>query len=280
MVSVPTKILPRGILDSIKKTRPVYAFGRRMRFALGSSLGARPVPGLSSRAHFNDFMLSSTAPAHVKSYRDGARAFVNVLERALAECGRDWNSIRNCLEVGCGYGRIVRELRDRLPARRIFVTDVIEEGARFTASELGATRIPLIEQAAESMRERFDMIYLLSVYTHLRRDLVEKNLAAVATALASGGVLIFTAHGQHSANTAERYEQYWLDKGAVLDGLAHNNYYYERYPYYYDEYGLTWFTRQGMIDLVANAAPDLEFVAHHEAAVDDHQDLFVFRKRG
>ncbi|MFO1115579.1 MAG: class I SAM-dependent methyltransferase [Beijerinckiaceae bacterium] len=280
MVSVPTKILPRGILDSIKKTRPVYALGRRVRFALGSGLGARPVPGLSSRAHFNDFMLSSTSPEHVKSYRDGARAFVDILERSLAEAGRDWNSIRTCLEVGCGYGRIVRELRDRLPASRIFVTDVIEEGARFTAAELGATRIPLIEQAAESMRDRFDMTYLLSVYTHLRRDLVETNLEAVATALKPGGVLIFTAHGWHSAETAERYEQYWLDKRAVLDGLARDGYYYERYPYYYDEYGLTWFTQPAMIDLVARVAPDLEFVAHHEAAVDAHQDLFVFRKRG
>ena len=195
------------------------------------------------------------------------RAFVDILERSLAEAGRDWNSIRTCLEVGCGYGRIVRELRDRLPASRIFVTDVIEEGARFTAAELGATRIPLIEQAAESMRDRFDMTYLLSVHTHLRRDLVETTRSRRDRAQARRRPDLH-AHGWHSAETAERYEQYWLDKRAVLDGLARDGYYYERYPYYYDEYGLTWFTQPAMIDLVARVAPDLEFVAHHEAAVD------------
>ncbi|MCC0005712.1 MAG: class I SAM-dependent methyltransferase [Methylobacteriaceae bacterium] len=278
-MNIPTKVLSKDILDSIKRTRPVYAFGRRVRFALGSRLGARVVPGLGGRAHYNDFMLSSTDAEHVGGYRRGARQFVELLGRSLGEAGRDWSSIDACLEVGCGYGRIVRELRDRLDPSRIYVTDVIEEGARFTASEFGASAIPLIESSAETMPGKFDLVYLLSVYTHLRRDLVARNLAAVARAMKSGGVAVFTTHGQGSAETAERYEQYWLDKGAVLQGMSAEGYYYERYPYYYDEYGLTWFRRDAMQALVSEAAPELEFIAHHPMALDGHQDLFVFRKR-
>lgn len=278
-MNIPTKVLSKDILDSIKRTRPVYALGRRVRFALGSRLGARAVPGLDGRAHYNDFMLSSTDADHVDGYRRGARQFVELLGRSLREAGRDWDTIDACLEVGCGYGRIVRELRDQLDPKLIFVTDVIEEGAKFTASEFGATAIPLIESAAETMPGKFDLVYLLSVYTHLRRDLVLRNLSAVARATKPGGVVVFTTHGQGSAETAERYEQYWLDKDAVLKGMGAEGYYYARYPYYYDEYGLTWFRREAMQALVVEAAPDLEFVAHHPMALDGHQDLFVFRKR-
>ena len=278
-MKLPTKILPRTLLDGVKRARPVYTAGRRVRFALGSRLGARVVAGLGGRVHYNDFMLASTDAAGVESYRRGALAFVDILGQSLEEAGRSFASVEACLEVGCGYGRIVRELGDRIPPSRIYVNDVIDEGPRFVASEFHATQIPLLEVAGPAWSERFDLVYLLSVYTHLRRDLVETNLRSVAASLKSGGVAVFTIHGQGSAETAERYGQYWLDKRKVLDGLARDGYYYERYPYYYDEYGLTWFAQEAVKALVQATAPELDPVAYHPLALDGHQDVFVYRKR-
>ena len=63
-----TKVLTKGILDAVKHSRPIYHVGRKLRFALGDSLGARPVDGISGRVHYNDFMLNSTAPADVAYY--------------------------------------------------------------------------------------------------------------------------------------------------------------------------------------------------------------------
>ncbi|MEO6857639.1 MAG: class I SAM-dependent methyltransferase [Solirubrobacteraceae bacterium] len=277
-MKLSTKILPRTLLDGVKRVRPAYAAGRRARFALGSRLGARAVPGLRGRVHHNDFMLRSTEPSHVESYRSGAQRFVDILATSLQEAGRSFASIDACLEVGCGYGRIVRELGDHLPASRIYVTDVIDEGADFVATEFDATKIPPLEVAGPAWHERFDLVYLLSVYTHLRRDMVETNLRAVSDSLKRGGVAVFTIHGPGSAATAERYEQYWLDKDKVLDGLARDGFYYERYPYYYDEYGLTWFTEAAVKALVDATAPDLELVAYHPMQLDGHQDVFVYRK--
>jgi hypothetical protein len=65
--AVKTKLLPTNVLDTVKRTRLVYQVGRKARFALGSYMGARYVPGLDSRAHYNDFMLSSTSADHLKS---------------------------------------------------------------------------------------------------------------------------------------------------------------------------------------------------------------------
>lgn len=278
MLSLPTKVLPNHMLNAVKRCRLVYTVGRRVRFALGARLGARRVPGIAGRVHYNDFMLTSMQPTFVESYLRGARQFVDILERSLGEAGRDWSSIKACLEVGCGYGRIVRELRSRVPAARIHVSDVIDEGASFTAAELGARKIPVLEEAGDAFAGHFDLVYLLSVYSHLRHELVERNLRQVAKVLKPGGVVVFTTHGEGSAKTAERYQQYWLDKQKLLPALAAEGYYYERYPYYFDDYGLTWFTRDAVLDLVERSTPQLRLVAHHPMDVDGHQDVFVYRK--
>ena len=75
------------------------------------------------------------------------------------------------------------------------------------------------------------------------------------------------------------YDKNWLDKARVLEALTHEGYYYERYPYYYSEYGLTWFTRTAFEKLVADTAPELALVSHRPAELDAHQDIFVYRKR-
>ncbi|QAY96655.1 hypothetical protein CWB41_13715 [Methylovirgula ligni] len=278
MSKIGTRVLPQNLLNKVKQARPVYTVARRVRFAIGERLGARPVAGLTGRVHYNDFMLASADPQTVASYRDGANRFVDVLQRSVVEAGRTWDSLEAVLEVGCGYGRIIRELVKRLPASRISVSDVIDGGARFTAAEFGVHKLLPIELAGRQLSGRFDLIYLLSVYTHLPRELVEANLRGVAEALKPGGIAVVTIHGQASAETAERYDQYWLDKARVLQALARDGYYYERYPYYYDEYGLTWFTEAAFAKLAAEAAPQLVRIAYHPADLDAHQDVVVFRK--
>jgi hypothetical protein len=108
--------------------------------------------------------------------------------------------------------------------------------------------------------------------------MVASNLRRVAAVLKPGGVAVITLHGQGSAESAERYQQYWLDKGRLLQALARDGYYYERYPYYYADYGLTWFTRAAFDRLFAEAAPGLSAVAYHSMDLDGHQDVFVCRK--
>jgi SAM-dependent methyltransferase len=273
-----TRVLTKGMLNVVKRSRPVYNAGRTLRFAIGARLGARSVQGLTGRVHYNDFMLVSTNQAHVECYLQGAVQFVDILERSCREAGRDPASLADVLEVGCGYGRIVRELRKRMPAARLHVSDVIDEAAKFTAAEFGVQKMPTLERAGRDFDGRFDLVYLLSVYTHLRRDMVADNLRRVAAVLKPGGVAVMTVHGQGSAETAERYDQYWLDKAGLLQALARDGYYYERYPYYYAEYGLAWFARPAFDRLVVETTPELSAVAYHPIDLDGHQDVFVFRK--
>jgi SAM-dependent methyltransferase len=275
---VRTKLLPTNVLNTVKRTRVVYQVGRKARFALGSYMGARYVQALASRAHYNDFMLSSTSAEHLGSYQRGAVEFVGILGRSLREAGREWPDIESCLEIGCGYGRIVRELRREIAPSAISVCDVIEEGARFTAAEFGVRYVPVVEAMGPEYDSSFDLIYLLSVYTHLPKHMIEDNLSRVSALLKPDGVLVFSTHGKQSAEMAEIYEQYWLDEEKLNAQLERTGFFYERYPYYYAEYGLTWIVADEVKKMLANSAPGLAFVAHHPLAVDAHQDVFFYRR--
>ena len=277
-IILPTKILPRNFLDSVKRRRAIYYVGRKARFALGSTLGSRYLEGLGSKAHFNDFMLKASDARSVAMYRRGADEFVQILTEALAEAGSSWAAVRSCLEVGCGYGRIVRELRRQLPAGAISVCDLIDEAASFTAAEFGVRKIEVVEKLPATEDEAYDLIFLLSVYTHLPLKAVEMNLARVARLLKPGGVLVFTTHGPASAAQAERYEQYWLDKAALNAELESCGYYYKPYPYYYEDYGLTWFNEEYMSTTVGRVAPALRPVVCHPARLEKHQDVYVYQK--
>lgn len=160
----------------------VYSAARAVRFGIGSMLGARVIPGVSGRVHYNDLMLSATDPGSVASYTQGASQFVDILERALARCERQWSDVRSCLEIGSGYGRIIRELRRRLAPENIHACDVITEGARFCVTEMGVNWSDVPGGPDFAASPTHDLVYLLSVFTHLPIPKVVEILHAIDAA--------------------------------------------------------------------------------------------------
>ena len=273
-----TRVLPKDVLDVVKRSRPVYSAARALRFAAGERFGARPVSGLSGRVHYNDFMLLSTDPADVDHYVRGANRFIDIIERSCAEAGRDPASLRDVLEVGCGYGRIVRELRKRLPrsAGLCFGRDrrgrpVHRRGIRRAQDADARTR-------RSGIRRPFrPCLSALRLYAHAPRHGRRQSAARcgrVETGRCGGDDRAWSRLGRH----LRALPAVLARQDAAAQALARDGYYYERYPYYYDDYGLTWFTRPAFEALVAEATPQLTAVAYHALDLDAHQDVFVYRK--
>lgn len=278
MVLLSPYILPKSLLDRSRLTRPLAEFGRRARQALGAQLGARYVPGLNGNAHFNDVLLTSTARPHVEAYRRDAVEFVEILERALGAADLTWRDVRACLDVGCGYGRIVRELRRKLPPRAIAVCDVAEEAARFTALEFGVRELPIVETMGSTLHGHFDLVYILSLYTRLDRPMIEINLAKVAALTHFGGLVVFTTLGRPSRESYERYDSVVIDKARLDVDLEWTGFVHDRHAIHRGERGLTFMLPQTVKDLVAEVAPDLALIAHYPLAVDGREDVYVYRK--
>lgn len=286
MVLLSPNILPKSfpkslagsLLDRARFTRHLAELGRRARHALGTQLGARYVTGLNGKAHYNDVLLASTARPHVEAYRRDAVEFVELLERALGAADMSWREVRACLDVGCGYGRIVRELKGKLPPRAISVCDVLEEAAHFTSLEFGAREVPIVEAMGQTFHGRFDLIYLLSLYTRLDRPMIEMNLAKVSALTHFGGLVVFTTLGRPTHESYQRYDSVLYDKARLDVELEWTGFVHDRHAFHRGERGLTFMLPQTVEDLVAEVAPDLSLIAHYPNAVDGREDVFVYRK--
>ena len=277
-MTLPTKVLPDAVLNKVKRSKLVYSLGRRVRFRIGSALGARHVEGIPGRCHYNDFMLKSTSPEAVAAYRNSAVQFVGILANALNSVGKTWTDVDRVLEIGCGYGRIIRVLKEHVPPSKIYVSDVIEEGAHFSATEFGVNKMPILEDVKEGYREFFDLIFMLSVYTHTPVDFMHRHVKLVSDALRPNGLCVFATQGPISAKNAEQYSQDWLDKELILKELQEKGYSFQQYPHYYDRYGMTWHTEDYIRETIRKANVPLRFLSYRPAEHDGHQDIFVYQK--
>jgi SAM-dependent methyltransferase len=280
MLHVPTRVLPKAAVDLLKRSPAVYGCARSVRFGMGRLLGARVLPGIPGRVHYNDFMLKSSRPEEIADYRRCAEEFIETLQRALARCGRGWDDLDGVMEIGCGYGRIVRQLISKVPSERVWVCDVIDEAATFTAGEFSVHKTDPVGGASFPRTACFDLVYLLSVFTHLAAAEIARILEAVDQATRAGAVLVFTVHGWASANRClVNYPAPWPARGKkIIAALETSGEYYERYPYYKQNVGMAWHAPEFVEQLVARACQRFRMVHFGDGEHDGHQDVFVFCK--
>lgn len=101
------------------------------------------------------------------------------------------------LDFGCGCGRVARWWSD-LEGPRIHgcdydgrLTEWCRTSLPFLAVKTNAPEPPL-----PFRRETFDLIYALSLFTHLSQEVQDRWMVDVGRLLRPGGMLLFTAHGE------------------------------------------------------------------------------------
>jgi SAM-dependent methyltransferase len=265
----------------LKRSPRIYRIARRTRFALGRALGARELPGVPGRVHYNDFMLDSDVPQDVVHYRECAEEWLRILETALVRCGLAWEDLNAVLEIGCGYGRIVRFLVQRVSPDRVYVCDVIDEAATFTAQEFAVHKVSTVGGSDFPRSDSLDLVYLLSVFTHLRASEIARMLKAIDRAMRPGGALVFTVHGWASVNGhLASYPPPWPERRARISAaLESAGEFYEGCPHYREDIGMAWHTPDFIRSLVADAAPSFAFLHFGSGEHDSHQDVVVYQKR-
>lgn len=279
-----TKIIPEPVLDLMKRSPYVYGPARKLRVGVGRVMPPRRLPGLRGRVHFNDFMLGGTSPESVATYREGAENVVALIDRSLVEAGRTWDDVRSWLDFGCGYGRVVRVLLDRVEPERVYVMDVIAEGVTFCTQEFGVRGAPSSPDLGWLELPEVDFAYAISVITHLPEQNGRQFLRVLGDAIAPGGIFLFTTHGRWSLENAEWYSTAY--RGDVKRSLAAEvgarGAGYIPYGHYFgDAYGMAWHSTEYVLDaMTALHGQDFELLFHEPHGLDEHQDVFAFRRVG
>ncbi|HTL30288.1 MAG TPA: class I SAM-dependent methyltransferase [Tepidisphaeraceae bacterium] len=137
-----------------------------------------------------------------KFFRNGAKG-AECIRQNLALGGTPLSSHRRVLDFGCGCGRILRHWRKEAETVHFVGTDynpVLVEWTRNAFPELEILRNET-DLKLPFHNDEFDLIYAISVFTHLDEDRQQFWMNELRRVLRPGGTLLITVHG-----TSRRYQ--------------------------------------------------------------------------
>lgn len=276
-------VFPQRLMDAVKRRPRLHRAARTVRNAAGGLLPPRRFPGIPGRIHPNDFMFDHASAEEVASYAERAGNVVANIEASLAAGGRTFDDVERWLDFGCGYGRVIRFLVERVPRDRVWAGDVIREGVDFCSSEFGVHPLYSRPDLDALELEPFDFVYAISVLSHLNERNSRALLRLLGDALRPNGIAMFTTHGRRSLENPALYgDEFGERREEIARAVAARGMTFIPYAFTGgDEYGMAWHTRdwveQTVRELHGSAIRLVRFVAH---GLDDHQDVFAFQRIG
>lgn len=132
----------------------------------------------------------------IEYYLSTQEPYVQALLAALARVAADPTQFSDVLDFGCGCGRVLLPLRKHLPQARFYGADSDAALIRWSRKHIPDAQFthngpePPLPYADAS----FDLIYGLSVFTHLDERLQFLWLAELRRVARPGAILILTVH--------------------------------------------------------------------------------------
>ena len=150
------------------------------------------------------------------------------IQAALLGAGRRIADFHSILDFGCGCGRTLLWLMRQFPDPLFCGADVDAEAIAWCRAHLPAAdwRVNAAAPPLAFADHEFDLIYAVSVFTHLPADLQQLWLPEFARILRPGGILLVTVHGERTWSQLEpdaarrlRREGFLFQTSAKLRGI-------------------------------------------------------------
>lgn len=160
-------------------------------------------PRLNTEIHANDQMFAHSLREHGDAGAALAQYFniavqqfnvaSQIVEMLFAYSAGTKQRIK-ILDFACGYGRLLRFLPLAFPEDHIHASELQHEALDFVTSAFGVHGIPSCEDPALfAPAERFDFIWVASLFSHLPESLFTSWLEKLYGLLSPTGVLCFSA---------------------------------------------------------------------------------------
>jgi len=226
--------------------------------------------------------------SHQRYYAAGASA-LEAIDWGLTIAGRDWSAVTTCLDLPCGYGRVLRHLVQRIPPSGITAADLATEAVDFCVDQFSVRGLyskPNVRDVV--FPAAYDLIWVGSLFTHLTHARMGDLLGALAETLSDDGVLVFSAVGDDCLDRLLRSEGYATN---LLANKAHQS--ASRLAADYvatgwafvpyagaDAYGLTFLSTNAIQDLIADVTSDgIALLGYHRAGWNRDHDVYVVGRR-
>jgi 2-polyprenyl-3-methyl-5-hydroxy-6-metoxy-1,4-benzoquinol methylase len=230
------------------------------------------------------YSLGVAAPRPALRYYDAVRMYFqggewNAAEmaEALREHGFPLAGATSVLEFACGWGRVTRHLVHLLDRNRLTVSDVDPVAVHFVCNKLDVRGFKsAIDPRDLRHRARYDVILIVSLFSHLPLADWGPWLGRLGELLEPGGALAFSTHGMHAfgvdGSDAEREA---FDE--VAEGFFYRTANETRGRLSTDHYGLSYVAEGRVRDLVGRNFPG-SIVAACPRKLNGYQDVYVLER--
>lgn len=160
---------------------------------------------LRSEIDSNDGMFSSSNQEYY--FRCGLEA-IQLIRIACRFSGIRTDNIHSILDFACGYGRVTRALLAAYPQAHVLAID-IDNKALAAVARLFDIETLCCNRTLDNLelQESFDLIWVGSLFTHIRQEFAEKVLRTLRGHLNGNGLLVFTTHGNFVRDRIEKEER-------------------------------------------------------------------------
>ncbi len=268
----------RPLRRAAKRIAPLYWLGgalNYLRFRWGLARANRldpgaafhlPPPLLRYRVH-----RAFDSVSYLENGRSIARSLVDVLRRH----GIALNHL-TILDFACGPGRVISELGRATDSCTLYGSDIDTEAIAWASANLSSFAQFSTNKASAPTAYAsgmFDLIYSVSLFTHLDASAQDEWLAETQRLLKPGGMLLATTHGRLTLDSCTPGELACLRR----DGIVYRT----------DRKGR--FKVDGLPDFYQTTFHTVEYVRRHwgrffpvvehiEGGLNGHQDIVLMRK--
>jgi len=174
------------------------------------------------------------------------------------------------LDFACGYGRLQRLMSLKTDPELLWVSEINGTALSYVVNTFGVNGlVSFAEPERFATSEKFDLIWVASLFSHLPRHLFNAWLERLSSFLTPSGVLCFSVHDERMLSDAISLPEsgfYYVEQSedANLDVSI---------------YGTTYVSEGFVADAVA-AIDDSAFACHRIAkGLANEQDLYIVARR-
>lgn len=213
-------------------------------------------------------------------------SFYGIMERILNSIETSWNETSAVLDFGCGIGRVSRLFAKHAGVQKFFGCDLNASAIQWLRNELGFGHFMtgFTEPSLPLEDNSLDVIFSISVFTHLKATSQAAWLNEFRRVLKPAGILFQTVHGRHAMRLCNHYEQWRTainvtpENFEILNREFNETGFswvpYENMPIVNSDYGVSFQTEQY---LQSQWTKGFELLGVWAGIIDGWQDMVALR---
>jgi cyclopropane fatty-acyl-phospholipid synthase-like methyltransferase len=208
-----------------------------------------------------------------ESFLETGRQCSDDIRAALADVGREIDSFERILDFGCGCGRTLQWLAAKARRGSLYGTDIDEEAIAWCRASIESAMFSVNGELPPLgyPNDYFDLVYAVSVFTHLSEDRQLAWLRELRRVATPGALVVLTVRGASYAEQLAATEAEELERR----GFA-----FSRMPPYFQALFPSWYQTATITEAYIRRtwSAELDVLRHIPQALDGCQDVIVLQK--